>query len=149
MPRQNYLTRESFVEVTELQAKEGVLSVPVFATNIQLINHNEALQSFRFTYTFPKKENEFIVDVSVLPLNTQYTRISLHGTHSNGEAFENDADMAIALHDFESAIEATLKGDVSLYKPYQPKEKSSKKFIQFATTVAASLGLFFLRKKLS
>lgn len=149
MPRQNYLTRESFVEATELQAKESVLSVPVFASNIQLINHNEMLQSFRFSYKFPEKESDFIVDVSILPLNTQYTRISLHGTHHNGEAFESDADMAIALHDFELAIEATLKGDVSLYKPYQLKEKNTKKFVQFATTVAASLGLFFLRKKLS
>jgi len=149
MPRQNYLSRESFVEASELQAKESVLSVPVFATNIQLVHHNEMLQSFRFNYHFPKRESEFIIDVSVLPLNTQYTRISLHGTHSNGEAFETDADMAIALHDFESAIEATLKGDVSLYKPYEPKEKNSKKFIQFATTVATSVGLFFLKKKLS
>jgi hypothetical protein len=82
-------------------------------------------------------------------LDNQYKRISLHGEHSNGEAFNNDADMVIALHDFESAIEAALRGDVSTYKPYRPKERKSKNFFQVTAAVAASAGIFILRKKLS
>ena len=77
---------------------------------------------------------EYHVDVTLLPLDTQYIRISLHGEHSNGEAFDNDADMANALHDFESAIEAALKGDVSTYKPYKPEKKVKKIFtIQYCS----------------
>ena len=149
MPRQNFLSRESFVEATEIQAKESLLSIPVFVPNIKLICENTKLQSFKFCYQLPQKNTEYHVDVTLLPLDTQYTRISLHGEHSNGEAFNNDADMAIALHDFESAIEAALNGDVSTYKPYKPKEKKSKNFFQVTAAVAASAGIFILRKKLS
>ena len=149
MPRQNFLSRESFVEASEIQAKESLLSIPVFVPNIKLITENEKLQSFKFRYQLPQRNMEYHVDVTILPLDTQYIRISLHGEHSNGEAFENDADMVLALHDFESAIEAALKGDVSSYKPYKPKEKKQKNFLQITATVAATAGIFILRKKLS
>jgi hypothetical protein len=149
MPRQNFLSRESFVEATEYQAKESLLSIPVFASAIKLITENKMLQSFRFLYLSPKNNAEYYIEVSVLRLNELYTRVSLHGTHVNGHAFTNDADMAIALHDFESALQAAIKGDASLYKPYQPKEKTSKRFVHMAATLAASAGVFFLRKKLS
>lgn len=149
MPRQNFLSRESFVEATELQAKESLLSIPVFAPNIKLMEENTKLQCFKFRYQIPQKNLEYHVDVTVLPLDTQYTRISLHGTHSNGQSFDNDAEMKIALNDFESAINAALKGDVSVYHPYKPKEKKSNKFLQGLVGVIASAGIFVLGKKLS
>lgn len=149
MPRQNFLSRESFVEATEQQAKESVLSIPVFASNIKLFAENKVLQTFKFIYQLPQKQAEYHVDVTILPLDNQYTRISLHGRHCNGESFANDSDMAIALHDFESAIQAAVKGDVTSYKPYQPKERKTKKFIQLAATFMASAGIFVLKKKLS
>ena len=149
MPRQNFLSRESFVEATEHQAKESILSIPVFASNIRLLAENRVLQTFKFAYQLPLKQVEYHVDVTILPLDNQYTRISLHGRHSNGESFANDAEMAIALHDFESAIRAAVKGDVTSYLPYQPKEKKTKKFIQLAATFMASAGVFILKKKLS
>ena len=149
MPRQNFLSRESFVEATELQARESLLSIPVFVPNIKLIAENAKLQSFKFRYQLPQKNLEYHVDVTILPLDTQYTRISLHGEHSSGAAFVSDTDMAIALHDFEAAIEAALKGDVSNYQPYIPKETKSKKFLHLAVAFIASAGIFVLRKKLS
>ena len=149
MPRQNFLSREAFVEATEAQVKESLLSIPVFAPNIQLIQENIKLQSCRFSYHLPQKNIEYRVEASVLPLNNQFSRISLHATHINGEAFGNDAIMAIALHDFETAIVAAIKGDTALYKPYQPKEKKSKKLLHVVAALVASAGVFFLRKKLS
>ena len=149
MPRQNFLSREAFVQATEIQARESLLSIPVFVPNIKLIAENTKLQSFKFRYQLPQKNMEYHVDITLLPLDTQYTRISFHGEHSNGEAFDNDADMTLALHDFESAIEAALKGDVSNYQPYKPKEKKSKKFLQFSAAFVATAGIFVLRKKLS
>lgn len=149
MPRQNFLSREAFVQATEIQARESLLSIPVFVPNIKLIAENTKLQSFKFRYQLPQKNMEYHVDITLLPLDTQYTRISFHGEHSNGEAFDNDAEMTMALHDFESAIEAALKGDVSNYQPYKPKEKKSKKFLQFSAAFVATAGIFILRKKLS
>jgi hypothetical protein len=149
MPRQNFLSRESFVEATELQAKESLLSIPVFAPNIKLIEENKKLQCYKFVYQIPQKNLEYCVDVTLLPLDTQFTRISLHGTHCDGQAFDNDHEMAIALHDFESAINAALKGDVSSYQPYKPKEKRAKSFFHIAAGFIASSGIFVLGKKLS
>lgn len=149
MPRQNFLSREAFVEATEIQARESLLSIPVFVPNIKLIAENSKLQSFKFRYQLPQKNIEYHVDVTLLRLDTQYTRISLHGEHSNGEAFGNDADMVIALHDFESAIEAALKGDTSGYQPYKLKEKRSKNILQFTAAFVASAGVLVLKKKLS
>ena len=113
MPRQNFLSLESFVEGTEIQAKQSLLSVPVFVSNIKFIAENEKLQSFKFRYQIPSRNLEYHIDVTIRPLDTQFIRISLHGEQSNGASFDNDADMALALNDFESAIEAALKGDVS------------------------------------
>lgn len=149
MPRQNFLSRESFFEANETQARESLLSIPVFVPNIKLIAENTKLQTFKFWYQLPQKNLEYHVDVTLLRLDNQYTRISLHGEHSSGKAFDNDADMAIALHDFESAIQAALKGDVSSYQPRKPKEKKSKKFLQFTAAFVASAGVLILRKKLS
>ena len=149
MPRQNFLSREAFVEATEIQARESLLSIPVFVPNIKLIAENKKLQSFKFRYQLPQKNLEYHVDVTLLPLDTQFTRVSFHGEHSNGEAFDDDADMVHALHDFESAVGAALKGDVSNYQPYKPKEKKQRKFLQLTAAFAASAGIFILRKKLS
>ncbi|MFL5740542.1 MAG: hypothetical protein ACJ75B_10025 [Flavisolibacter sp.] len=149
MPRQNFLSRESFVMATEKQTKDSILSIPAFATNIKLIEENKMIEIIRFSYEMPVKHTQYLIDVTIMPLNEQYIRVSLHGRHANGKTFHNDADMAIALHDFESAIQAALKEDASLYKPFEPKVSSSKKLMQFTTTVAASVGVFFLRKKLS
>jgi hypothetical protein len=149
MPRQNFLSRESFIESTEKQAKDTVLSVPAFASNIRLIAENKMIESMRFSYELPVKKTLFLIDVSVLPLNNKYTRICLHSRQTDGQAFHNNADMAIALHDFESAIMAALKGDVTLYKPYMPKVSNTKKFFQVATAFIATVGVLFLKKKLS
>lgn len=149
MPRQNFLSRESFVDASEKQAKDSLLSIPAFAANIRFLNENKLNESFRFLYEMPVKNIRYFIDASVLPLNEKYTRISLHGRHANGHTFNSDSDMAVALHDFESAIQAALKGDASLYKPYEPKVSNTKKFTQYTAAVAASVGVFFLRKKLS
>jgi hypothetical protein len=149
MPRQNFLSRESFIDATEKQAKDSLLSIPAFVPNIHLVSVNKITGSKRFSYMQPVNETEYFIDVSVLPLNDQFTRVSLHGTHVNGHSFHNDADMALALHDFDAALQAALKGDVSLYVPYQPKPRNSKKFLHLASAFIASAGVFFLKKKLS
>ena len=149
MPRQNFLSRESFVSATEQQAKDGLLSIPAFVSNISLIGENKMIQSYKFSYVQPTKNLQYHVDVSMLPLNEQYIRISLHGRHVSGQAFSEDADMAIALHDFEATLEATIKGDTTLYKPYQPKVKNRTRVMQFLAAFVTSITMVLLNKKLS
>jgi predicted P-loop ATPase/GTPase len=148
MPRQNFLSKDSFVDATEKRAKETLLIIPDFIANIKFVGENKVLESIKFTYDQPIKKLQFYIDVSVLPLNQQFTRISLHASRANGKVF-NNADMALALHDFESAIHAALKGEIMDYKPYEPKKTNSQKLADFFTTFKSSIGVMFLRKKLS
>ncbi len=149
MPRQNFLSRETFVDASEKQTRDSLLAVPSFVPNITLIGENKMIESFKFSYRQPLKETIYHIDVSILTLNEKYTRISMHGTYDNGQAFHTDADMALALHDFESAIIAALKGDTSLYRPFEPRVKNTRKFLQLTLAFVASIGVFFLKKKLS
>lgn len=149
MPRQTFLSKESFVDATEKQTKATLLSIPGFVSNIQLLSENKTIESLKFSYEQPVKKLQYHIDITILPLNDQYTRISLHASYANGQIFHSNSDMAVVLHDFESAIHAALKGDLSYYKPYAPRPAVSKKFMQLIIAVTSSVGVFFLRKKLS
>ena len=149
MPRQTFLTRESFVNATETAIKESLLAIPVFANNIKLEWDNQMLQKVRFRFEQLEKNECYWIDVSVLPLNDSHTRICLHASYTDGQAFYESPDMAIALHDFESAIGAALNGDSSLYQPTTMQTRNSKNFLRFAFTIVTSVGMLMLKKKLS
>ena len=149
MARQNFLSKESFVAATEKQVKDSLFCIPAFASNIRLVAENKMIESIRFSYENSANAQQFFIDVTVLPLNDQYMRVSLKGTHVSGKILDDSASMAVVLHDFESAIDAALKDDISLYHPNQPRQSSGTKLAIMATTMAASIGWFFLKKKLS
>ena len=149
MPRQNFIARESFVDATEKQTKDSLLSIPAFAPNIRLLAENKMNESIRFLYELPATRVCYHIDASVLPLNREYTRISLHGRYASGQAFNHDNDLASVLLDFEAAVKAALRGDVSLYTPYAPRPANTKKFLHYTLTLATAVGMLFLRKKLS
>ncbi len=149
MPRQNFLSRESFVSASEQLTRESLLSIPVFAPHIKLQSENKMLQKFRFVFEQTEKAEEYFIDVSLLPLNDQYTRLSLHATLPNGESFQNHPEMAMAMHDFESAVIAALNGDTSLYTPSSSLNGKSKNFLRTIMAVMASVSLLILKKKLS
>lgn len=149
MPRQNFLSRESFVSASEQLTKESLLSIPVFAPHIKLQTENKMLQKFRFLFEQAEKSEEYFIDVSILPLNDQYTRLSLHATLTNGGSFQNHPDMALALHDFESAVIAALNGDTTLYTPSSALNGKSKNFLRSVMAIMASVSLLILKKKLS
>ena len=79
MPRQNFLSRESFVDASEKQAKDSLLAIPAFVPNIRFVSENKMVGSSRFSYEQSEKNIEYVIDVSVLPLNDQFTRVCLHG----------------------------------------------------------------------
>ncbi|SHF95937.1 hypothetical protein [Flavisolibacter ginsengisoli] len=149
MPRQTFLSRESFVDATEKQTRETLSSIPAYVSHIVLVSENPVIESYRFTYDKADKKLQYIIDVRILPLNDQYTRISLHASHTNGHAFYEDADMGFALHDFESAIHAALKGDLAYYKPAGQKVQDQPSFlVKWAAILFPSLNPS-LKKRLS
>lgn len=127
MPRQNFLSRESFVNANEIKTKDAILSLPFHLDHIELISENRMIESLRFVYIHPGKNREYFVDITVLPLNDEYTRVSLHASHVSGVSFYEDAEMAVALHDFESAIHATISGDLAAFKANGFGKKKEKK----------------------
>lgn len=149
MPRQNFLSRESFVSASEQMTRESILAIPVFAPHIKLQTENKMLQNFRFIFEQAELNLEYYIDVMILPLNEQYTRISLHARHTDGQAFQHDPEMAMALHDFESAIIAALNGDTALYQPSSQMTKKSKNFLRSVLTMFSSITLFPVKKKIA
>jgi len=149
MPRQTFLSRESFVDATEKQTKETLFSIPAYVSNIKLVGENKVIESFKFSYELPVKKLNYIIGVTILPLNDQYTRISLHASHVNGHAFYADSDMAFALHDFESAIHAALKGDLAHYKSAGEKSKETNSFSHLIAVFKSSVTDLLFKKKLS
>jgi hypothetical protein len=129
MPRQNFLSRESFVNASEMKTRDSIMSLPFHLGHIELLNENKMIDSTRFVYMHMGKNLEYFVDVTVLPLNDQFTRVSLHASHVNGHSFYEDAEMAVALHDFEFAIHATVNGDLAALKSSSVEIQKEKKSI--------------------
>lgn len=148
MPRQNFIAKDFFLPASEKEIKEALLGIPRFAAHIRFVQENKLVDSMRFCSERPGKKMHH-VDVSLLPLDDQYTSVSLHASHSNGQAFYSDPELLAALNDFEAAIHAGLKGNASSYHPYIAKASASQKIFQFAVLFVSSIGVLFLRKKLS
>jgi len=147
MPRQTFLTRESFVDATETHTREALRSIPAFLASIHFVSENRPGQTCRFLYEQKAKKQQYHIDVSVLPLNDQYTRISLHASHINGQAFYADADLSFALHDFESAVHAAIKGDLAQYGAAGSIDTSRSQ--SFGARMRSLLHFLLLREKLS
>jgi hypothetical protein len=141
MPRQTYLTKDFFVTASESATKQIILAIPTFIRNIKLVGENNVIRSVKFLYERPGADLHHHVDVSVLPLNEQFTRVTLHASYANGQAFYNDDFVENTLHNFESAIMAGVNGQLSIYELKEPRISTPKKI---ATYLAASLGVFFL-----
>jgi hypothetical protein len=149
MPRQTFLARESFIDATAALAHDLLLTLPVQVSHVELICDKPAMDALRFCYREPVGEAAYLIDVTILPLNNQYTRISLHASHLNEHAFYEDAAMAFALHDFECMIHAALKGDLAHYQPFESGEKGGAKRFQPLQGFFSALLSPFLRRRLS
>lgn len=140
MPRQTFLSRESFVDAPEKQTRDSVLALPGYADHIRLVTDKHLVHCYRF-YFGPSAKNVFYhIDVSILPLNDQYTRVSLHASYLNGQSFHSDPDMAFVLHEFESAVHASVKGEmVQFSKPEDVRERG-KWWVQLSNLLRNLLG---------
>lgn len=147
MPRQTFLTKEAFVNTTDHHLKQILFSLPDVIPVVSLIGENKLIEQIRFAYDVSEKQNYFI-DVSVLTVNDQYTRLWLHASHKDGKAFQTDPQMALALQDIAAAVQATLRGEVFYYPVKEEKTKSVTKTTWFSS-VKTGFTFLFLKKKFS
>src|SRR5215218_8252212 len=140
MTRKNFISKEFFVNATEQQTHQTLFEIPQYIANIKLVEKHTPAHTVKFLYERQEANLQYFVDVSLLPLDQDYTSVCLHITYANGQVFTKDSNIILSLNNFESAIQAALKGNLANYQPIPPKQN---KFVQFAQTtmmLAASAG---------
>ena len=113
MPRQNFLTKDFFVDVSEKEARLGLLDLTQCSQHIKFIKENTLTQSFRFLYQPVDGRKHFQVDISLLPLDGNYTQVVIHLAYTNGQELCRDAGAKTVLSLFEQAVQASLRGDTA------------------------------------
>lgn len=146
MPRQTFLTKETFFNASEQHVKQVVYSLPEVLPELTFLADNKLIEQIRFTYQAGEK-CDYVVDLSVLTVNDQYCRLSIHAAHKNGKAFVSDPEMHLVIHEIEAAVQATLKGEV-YPTPQQVKIKETRN-ANWMNTFKGSLALLVMKKKFS
>ena len=113
MPRQNFLTKDFFVDVSEKEARQALLNLTLCSPHIKFIKENVLTHSFRFLYQPIDGKKHFQIDISLIPLDNNYTQNVIHLSYTNGQALTRDAGAKTVLLLFEQAVYASLRGDTS------------------------------------
>ncbi|MBD0279178.1 MAG: hypothetical protein ICV51_06185 [Flavisolibacter sp.] len=131
MPRQSFISKEFFVNVSEKDTRLSLLSLPQHIEDIKFVTQHSLTQSITFLFQNACNKKIFRVCVSLLPLSHDCTQINLHISHSDDQLFYYDKDVEQSLLNFESAIHAALKGDTSLYIPSKPEPGNAQRLLRF------------------
>ena len=147
MPKQLHLSKDFFVNASELETRQHILQLPTCITNIKFVEENTVRHSFKFVYERPAEtpDNYSYIDVSLLPLNVNQTRITLRGSYVNNNVVHKDFRVSNALYNFESAIHAVVKGAVNEYEPQQIKINNSRSLNVILALVGLA-GVYFIIK---
>jgi hypothetical protein len=149
MARKNFISKEFFVNATEQQTNETLLDIPQFVHNIKLVNKRTPAHTVKFLYEKEDLNLQYHVDISLLPLDHNYTSVCLHISYANGQVFNKDSNIILSLNNFEAAIQAALKGNLSEYQPVAKKQSTATRFANATMMLAASASMMFLSRKLS
>lgn len=139
MPRQTYATREFFLNTLETTAHETVLDLPLFFSKIRLLAQNLKLHCVTFLY---EQEGAFLpihIAISVLPLDSSHTKVTVHGSYTNGCAFYKDPYVTNAVANVEAALQAAISGCTHAFEPVVPKKKFSQRCMQLRTMALSSI----------
>jgi hypothetical protein len=126
MSRKNFLSADFFVTASETEAKRLLLSLPGHVSQLTLLKEDTIIHSTRFLFDNPEKGTQYYVDVTILQLNDQYVRFSLHGSYTNGQAIQTETEIRNVLLQFEKSIYAAVNNDFSSLKQ-EPKRRDTPK----------------------
>jgi len=113
MPRQNFISKEFFVNVSEANSRVALLSLKQCSESIKFVKENSVTQAFRFLYQPKESRKSYQIDISLLPLDLSYTQVSLHLSYPDGKAIHTDVHIKSTLLLFEQLIYAGVKGNIS------------------------------------
>ena len=140
MPRQNFISKDFFVNVSEQDARLSLLKLTQYSPSLKFIKENPLSQSFRYLYQPTDSKKHYQLDISLLPLDQSYTQVCLHLAYTNGQALTTDAGARTIIMVFEQAIQALLRGDLAspLLQPTAQPHKSWKGWNQLFNMPIAS-----------
>jgi hypothetical protein len=113
MPRQNFISKEFFVNVEENGARNSLLSLIHCSQSIKFIKENTLTNSFRFLYQPLESKRNYQIDIAILPLDNSYSQINLHLSYPSGQAIHADTHIKSTLLLFEQLVYAGVKGKAS------------------------------------
>lgn len=139
MPRQTFLSKDFFVDASEQETRKHILSLPSCIDSIKFVAEDSMRHSIKFVYERPADdpENYNCIQVILLPLNVDQTKITLHGSYAHGNVFHNQSEVFNALNNFEAAVRAALGGTISEFEVAQLKEDKAYKKIGIIAAIVA------------
>ena len=139
MPRKNFLSTDFFVPTTETEARNVLRSLPGHVSHLTLLKEDMIVHSTRFLYHNAERNSQCYVDVTLLQLNDQYIRFSLHGSYTNGQAIQSDAEILDILGQFEKSVNAAVCNDTSHFQTVnKPAPKKSFSFFESVLSLLIS-----------
>lgn len=123
MPRQTFATREFFVEARETAAHEAIIALPYFFNRLHFLALNEKLHSITFFYEPNGEHKPVHITISLLPFNESHSKITVHGSYTNGCAFNKDPYITTAVANVEAALHAAVSGSSASFEPVIVKKK--------------------------
>jgi lysyl-tRNA synthetase class I len=139
MPRKNFLSSDFFVPTTENEAKSILRSLPGHVSQLTLLKEDTIIHSTRFLYHNSERNSQCYVDVTLLQLNDQYIRFSLHGSYTNGQAIQSDTEILNILQQFEKSVQAAVCNDFTHFQTVnQPAPKKSFSFLESIMSLLVS-----------
>jgi hypothetical protein len=145
MSRQNFISKEFFVNASEQDTQQLLLQLPHFVPAIKLAK--KPVTVFTTDFIYQRSNGDHHVMVSLLPLDHLYTNVTLHVSYANGAVFYKDQTINNSINNFEAAIHNALKGNLAHFQPQEVPIKTHKKIIQLLISVFALAGSYLFLKK--
>lgn len=146
MSRQTFVSNTFFVNASEETTRFILLSLPKKTNEISFVSENNKLNVTRFNHQAPNQDN-YQVDVSLLPMNNEYTQVNIHVGYIDGHSFTNNNTIKQVLVHFEYSIQAALRGDAAFFQPPVLEERNSLSVLPFFAMIANFVTNIFMWKK--
>ncbi len=148
MHRQTFVSNSFFVPASVAATKNILQLMPDSITYLQFVCESDRQQSLRYLYQ-PAELKNYQVDVSLLPLNTEYTQVTVHLSYADGHTFQYDSHIRQALASFEGLVQNVVNGKNPVPAYPAKEQKQTAGWVEMLSAIAASVTGLFIWKKLS
>lgn len=109
MPRSNFLSTQFFIPSNEERAVQLLLGVSSVIAGCRFIS--KAAHQPVVYFLFEQNQNIFKTAINYLPLNEEFTKITIQVAYADGHPFTSDKNCKEILYKLELIISALAKGE--------------------------------------